>query len=1411
MNFHIFNRFVKCLMYYNFDLKEMRPTMVINDSDYINIPVNLERHLKAFNDNINATERHQILWHTWCQNKRWLTHLLEYVLPSFQTYSMHDKTHAESVIHNMELVLGEERIKSLSATDTFMLLHIAYIHDIGMCITEADKKDIIKSEEFVELIEQAKSSSDPQIRSFASKMDKNNISRDNEDFFENRLEIFKAVSYFIAEFRRKEHGQVSSNRLKDIVLSQNSLGNGFSISEVPIRIFFQIAECAATHTVWGFKPILDLPQESNGFAHDFIHPRFIAILLQVSDALDIENGRFHSLIHSFYGVMNNASEMHFDKHQSIRQLNITNKIISITADCKSQDVIRLLRNECNYLEKLLKEANYHWSEIAPPNFNGCLPFLLPPKLLYNGHQIPQELINAKFNLTPEKSFRLIEGINVYSDNFPYIREIIQNAIDATKLQVWHDYKGSLAKREDAFDSNEDEASVILPKKIRKMLPKYPIEVELEIVVLNKDDSDSYSKYEDINNDFSIPDNKFGVLVSIQDHGIGISADDIISISDVGTSHSAQNPYLKEMPSVLQTTGKFGIGLQSIFQISNTFTAITKTHSEESYEITFSSGSGSSSGVINTMLINNSEDIPYGTQMSFVVPSTQKIERQFSLNTWKGENPFSDDYIDQKNLKDAEELLSQIVHYLNGLFGQTLFPIVVMTKNLFSKPSPIQLKEEKIILRDFQSNKEKIKQDNLFENICWAFQIDKSSHYKIQSVLPNKDYYIFDTKKVRLLLWSEKWHTFASVSGERLYKNMLHIRDKKAIDSEHLKIYYKGITTKFNLNINDNLLLVDYLDIKAADAGKILMLNREGLTREGQNYVESIYNNIIDLVIEVYADIANKYSLLNSEKKIDDYSDLVNEDSKRLDEFDFLPDFARNFYNDTDIIEHDNIDKENITKAIFMFSVIAHHASVSLCLKNKDQECLASNLIKCPWDILLKKIAAIYDNLELETLSIPVNSVIENYGQDIATSISFPQLLLEIESYGILSYREERSQTWKHSIFNISDTNLDTTTKKSNKEGYYNNLQPIISKRIIDMQRFLKGFMLDTNSYYLNFEVAEFLVNWTLKNTPTEALFSAFDFSKGIDDTSVNVRFNILSKSKIDEVFFDNNTILLLIKRIIERAENDHAKVFSTSTFYPFKCLSIDKQKFNDNICQVNCGVLPAYMTPQMLLPFDFDFVKKFFEDNHITLTPNAKLKNDYKNRLIELSKEKENWHVTICKANPVLINLPEDKFNNIRSDLLDNKSNLDFIEFSNNFRTKKAEYKDDYSELLQLAAKYLEINDKPLESSSIAKVEELLKKIQENKYFILLAESLFWANEGAAISYLNQVLIKDDVLEKFILKWRERDETNNIINFTMNNAESHLMSHRYRMLYETLFNKIFNALEQLYKEDIEMCISNIVF
>lgn len=110
----------------------------------------IEKQLQRYTDEKNpeSTDRHRTLWHSWNQNKRWIRQLLELTLPSFPTFSRHDVSHSQSVLHNIESILGEQRISKLSATDCFVLLHTAYLHDIGMCITFDERAQIVKDHDF---------------------------------------------------------------------------------------------------------------------------------------------------------------------------------------------------------------------------------------------------------------------------------------------------------------------------------------------------------------------------------------------------------------------------------------------------------------------------------------------------------------------------------------------------------------------------------------------------------------------------------------------------------------------------------------------------------------------------------------------------------------------------------------------------------------------------------------------------------------------------------------------------------------------------------------------------------------------------------------------------------------------------------------------------------------------------------------------------------------------------------------------------------------------------------------------------------------------------------------------------------------------------------------------------------------
>ena len=127
-------------------------------------PLTIEKQLENYTQRDGHTDRHDVLWHAWCQNKRWLGQILQITLHSFPTYSRHDESHALSVINNIEMLLGQDRISDLSATDCFVLLHTVYIHDIGMCITKRDRKEIIENEEFIRMLDRLQTDGDETVK-----------------------------------------------------------------------------------------------------------------------------------------------------------------------------------------------------------------------------------------------------------------------------------------------------------------------------------------------------------------------------------------------------------------------------------------------------------------------------------------------------------------------------------------------------------------------------------------------------------------------------------------------------------------------------------------------------------------------------------------------------------------------------------------------------------------------------------------------------------------------------------------------------------------------------------------------------------------------------------------------------------------------------------------------------------------------------------------------------------------------------------------------------------------------------------------------------------------------------------------------------------------------------------------------
>ena len=94
--------------------------------------MNIESRLKELCiENIEYAE----LWSTWNLNKQTLDPILNTIIKDYPHYSFHDSSHSESILLNIERILGDN-IKNLSPTDLWLILHASYLHDFGMVILD---------------------------------------------------------------------------------------------------------------------------------------------------------------------------------------------------------------------------------------------------------------------------------------------------------------------------------------------------------------------------------------------------------------------------------------------------------------------------------------------------------------------------------------------------------------------------------------------------------------------------------------------------------------------------------------------------------------------------------------------------------------------------------------------------------------------------------------------------------------------------------------------------------------------------------------------------------------------------------------------------------------------------------------------------------------------------------------------------------------------------------------------------------------------------------------------------------------------------------------------------------------------------------------------------------------------------
>lgn len=515
----------------------------------------------------------------WKLAKKRAPMILDVISHVFPHYSLHNASHSEAILNNISIILGKETIEKLSVVDLWLLLNAAYYHDCGMMVDSDDKKNLFADgSAFVKFVKENQDDQTSPMHEYAQALE---IKDDKIYYANNALtaKSYEAVRFLMADFVRKAHAERSTARIEE-----EFIGN-FPSGMIPKRIVGQLSQICAAHTQMREK-VMNLPfEQTSGCGTEPCHPRFVAFLLRLGDLLDVDNNRISDVLLHSLGSIPVDSKDYNEINRSITLLNITKKTIEISADCHNYKIAELTNDWFKWLNDEVVFVSQHWYDIVPNSEYGSLPTVGKLEVNLIGYDTIDGKNRPEFKIDTGKALELIQGAGLYTDPAKCMRELLQNAVDATHLR--------------AFVEHPDNKNY---RMFFERLKNYPISVSIKERRIDDDHSEC--------------------SIKIEDQGLGMSKEDLKYLFNTGSSYMnrSKRKIVEQMDDFMRPSGIFGIGFQSVFLIADEVVLRTrKLNNDDTFIVEMKNPIGAGKGAILMKTLKN-DDTHVGTTVEF---KTQK--------------------------------------------------------------------------------------------------------------------------------------------------------------------------------------------------------------------------------------------------------------------------------------------------------------------------------------------------------------------------------------------------------------------------------------------------------------------------------------------------------------------------------------------------------------------------------------------------------------------------------------------------------------------------------------------------------------------------------------------------------------------------------------------------------------------
>lgn len=522
---------------------------------------------------------------------------LKQITAQLHNYDIHDETHSNKVLSNIELLLGETGINNLTFYELILLYSCVFLHDAAMALPQWEYEMLVAVEGNEECFD--------NHQKFFLRNDFKPVQRlsDVIDFVrKNKQEIygdFADVSKFVFSFATEESFEIDlAERVCDYEQFRNGYAEQLKTSSKTIFEFLNYCELLRSEYIRithhlrvetyilnvkkklldkigpadaerfatdlslvcrshgeGFRFVQELGNKSEIFRDDYANLQYISILLRLGDVIHFSSDRAPLSLFSEKKITDSTSLKHWNaKFQNLKYSIETRngkRAIVFSAYCITPDIYYFIHD---YIDWIDGELNNYYSFIHNLefiNYENTEKYKLPLELTVDREKIiPNKDIfipekDLKFTLDQSKILALLMGVQLYKDKYLCLRELYQNAMDACRCM--------LAKNQTLG-----------------IFGKFLIE---------------FGMGECVNNGFT---QKY---IYCLDDGIGMTKEIVKNyLLKIGNSYYKSNDFMRKninWSNMVTPTSQFGIGILSCFMISDRIEITTNYYDSRSDAFSFS--------------------------------------------------------------------------------------------------------------------------------------------------------------------------------------------------------------------------------------------------------------------------------------------------------------------------------------------------------------------------------------------------------------------------------------------------------------------------------------------------------------------------------------------------------------------------------------------------------------------------------------------------------------------------------------------------------------------------------------------------------------------------------------------------------------------------------------------------------